>query len=447
MSVRAYQPIDLPRDARAFMQFRPEVAATIDRLTAEAEREHRWECSQDHLYNHKDPAFWAYWIHKTAHPIQRAMRDRGVEENLQTFKRTKFDLCPAGFKSERDWTFSAVGDLMCTRGLERSKNQLYAGIKDLVFGVDIAYANLESTLTPGRPAPLAFSTDESPTINLTLEQYETLISHDGRRFDVVQLANNHILDCGEEGVKETLCRLVDDGIAQVGVNETKEASARPRITEHQGLRIGWVAHTFSVNSQPFPTEKPWIVNLTPFHVVREPSTALIESQIRACRNAACDLVFVALHWGLEFECYPHPDQLIWAHRFADVGADLVLGHHPHVAQPVEIYRTADGRQVPILYSLGNLTPVFSHPATVLSLVARMRLASGLQNSSRRTLICELALTPIAIVSAQLAGGEVLQLRRASELVVDTPPGSMRDYAQHIALYADLALGRDWRRDH
>jgi poly-gamma-glutamate capsule biosynthesis protein CapA/YwtB (metallophosphatase superfamily) len=446
MSIEACHPIDLPRTAHQMMRFRPDVEDVINRVTAEALRENRWECSQDHLYDQRDPLFWAYWLYKTAHPTKCAMRGMGLEEYFQPYLRTTHNLRPAEFRSEREWTFSAVGDLMCTRGLENSKNQLYREVKELVFGADIAYANLESTLAPSRPEPLTLSTDESPLINVTAEQYDTLIAHGDRRFDIVQLANNHILDCGETGVRETLGRLEHDKIEHIGVNETEEASNRPRISEHQGLRIGWVAHTFSVNLKPFPKGKPWIVNVTPFHTVREPSTALIERQIGACRAAGCDLVFVGLHWGLEFECYPHPEQLIWAHRFAEAGADLILGHHPHVVQPVEIYRTADRRSVPILYSVGNLTPVFSHPATVLSLVARMRLARGLQSSARRTLICELELTPVAIVSTGSARSEVLQLRRLSTLIAESLQGAMHDYVLDIAAYADAAIGPTWRQD-
>lgn len=447
MRATMYSPVALPANARELMKFKPEVATEIDRLTAEAMRDGRWACSEDRLFDLKSPAFWAYWIHKTAHPITRAMRGAGIEERIEPFRRTRFELRPAGFECEREWSFSAVGDLMCTGGLEQSREHLYAGIDDLVFDADIAYANLESTLALGRPAPLTISTDETPMINLTRPQYETLVAHSGRRYDVVHLANNHILDCGEEGVRETLSQLKADGIAQVGVNESAEAASRPRITEHQGLQIGWVAHTFSVNFKPFPPGKAWLVNMTPFHVVRKPDTSIIEEQVRACRAAGCDLVFVSLHWGLEFEFYPHPDQLQWAYRFADAGADLIIGHHPHVAQPVEIYRTQHDplRQVPIIYSLGNLTPVFSHPATVMSLVAHIQLEKGHDQSGPRTLISALQLTPVALVSGKSNGCEVLQLRRVADLMTTAWQGD-KGYIDQIAAYSDLVVGHHWRTE-
>ncbi len=343
-----FQPVQLPRDGRSILKFRPDAQAEIDALTASAVKDRRWETSQDILFDLRSPAFWAYWVHKTAQPITRAMAGTSIEADLGRFRQTRFDLLPDAAGSGETWTMSAVGDLMCTAGLEDSRDRLYSEVEELVFDADICYANLESTLTNGAIVPLTLSAEESPMINVTPAQYETLVSHRGRRFDVLQLANNHILDCGLEGIETTLRKLRDDGIEQIGVNHSAEDVHVPRITGHRGLRIGWVAHTFSVNFKPFPPGEPWRVNMTPFHVVREPDTSVLEQQIRGCRQAGCDLVFVTLHWGLEFEFFPHPQQRTWARRFAECGADLVLGHHPHVIQPMEIYRTARGHEVPIL---------------------------------------------------------------------------------------------------
>jgi hypothetical protein len=436
----------LPGDPRSFVSFGGEFGATIERLTREAVDAGRWRAPEDTELNPKNPASLAYWLYKSWNPIVRGMPGRGVEEHLQPFRRTQFDLMPQGFVAEREHTMSVSGDLMCTRGLDGAKDRFYEDVADLIFGADIAYANLESTLTKGAIGPTTFTAEDTPKINLTPSQYETVVSHRGRRFDVVQLANNHILDCGEEGIRTTLARLESDGIAQVGVNATAEEAAKPRIVELHGLRIGWVAHTFSVNFKPFPEGKQWIVNMTPFHLVPDPDISTIESQIRACRVADCDLVFVALHWGLEFEFYPHPDQLKWAHRFADAGADAVIGHHPHVPQPVEIYRPAGdpARAVPILYSVGNLTTVVSHPANVVSLVARLRLSTGRLGSTRCTLITGLHLTPVALVSEGADEGSIVKLVPATTLLDQPHEHDMRRYVAEMASYADFVVGPGWR---
>jgi poly-gamma-glutamate synthesis protein (capsule biosynthesis protein) len=77
--------------------------------------------------------------------------------------------------------------------------------------------------------------------------------------------------------------------------------------------------------------------------------------VEAVRAAAAqaDAVVVSLHWGVEYETQPRTDDVELAHALADAGALVVLGHHPHVLQPVELYRRADGRTAVIAYSLGN----------------------------------------------------------------------------------------------
>lgn len=433
-------------DPRSFVNFGPDLGATIERLTADAVSAGRWQSPEDIELNPRNPLSLAYWLYKSWNPIVRAMPGSDVESTLEPFRRTRFDLTPRGFSTESERTLSVCGDLMCTKGLDGAKDRLYEAVSDLIFGADIAYANLESTLTSAEISPTTFTADETPKINLTRDQYAAVVSHRGRYFDVLQLANNHILDCGEEGVLTTLAQLKHDGIEQVGVNATASDAQQPRIVTLKGLRIGWVAHTFSVNFKPFPPDKPWIVNMTPMHLVPDADVSGIEAQVRACRQAGCDLVVVALHWGLEFELYPHPDQLRWARRFADAGADLIIGHHPHVPQPVEIYRPPSDpeRAVPILYSVGNLTSVVSHPSNVVSLVARLQLAKGRMGRSARTLITGLELTPVALMAERVDGVDSLRLFKASEVLRTNHEPAMDEYVAQMASYADVVVGRDWR---
>lgn len=446
-NLASLRPIGLPRDVRGLLQFPSDVAARIEALLEEARTTGRWSVPEDVPIELRSERFWAYWIAKTVHPIERAMPGSGVEEALAPFRRTRLDLLPPGFEVHRERTLSACGDLMCTRGLETARDCLYAEVADLVFSADIAYANLESTLTQGVVKPMAFSMEEAPSINVTLAQYQALVKHRGRSFDVLHLANNHILDCGEEGVRTTLAQLEADGIQQVGVNPTAEVAREPRIIESAGLRIGWVAHTFSVNFKPFPEGKPWIVNMTPFHLEDEPDTSAIEAQIAACRQVGCDLVVVALHWGLEFEFQPHPQQRLWAHRFAYAGADLVIGHHPHVVQGVEIVQVPGEpiRNVPILYSLGNLTPVLSHPAKVLSIVTRLRLSHGLWKGRERTVVANLELVPIVLLSDAEGRPVLKRLSKLAEVAASSALSlEMQAYMEELCHFADLVLGRDWR---
>jgi poly-gamma-glutamate capsule biosynthesis protein CapA/YwtB (metallophosphatase superfamily) len=444
----AFRPVDMPRDTRTLLNFQGDFGAAINRFLAEAD-DGRWDRSIDTVIDPKDPQAVAHWVYKSINPVMRPAQCDAldIEALFEPFRQTHFALLPEGFVAEREISLSASGDLMCTPGLDDAKDRLFLDVEELVFGADIAYANLESTLTTGEIAPTEFSEGSPPMINLTPEQYETLVSHRGRSFDVLHLANNHILDCGEEGIRTTLARLDQDGIAQVGVNRTAEDALHPQIIELAGLRIGWVAHTFSVNFKPFPADKPWIVNMTPFHLVPDPDIGPIERQIRACRNAGCDLVFAALHWGLEFELYPAPQQIDWAHRFAEAGADLVIGHHPHVAQPIEIYRPQrdPDTAVPILYSIGNLSTLLSHPAMVLSLVARIRIAQREYRGRAETRIAGLDLTPVLLVAENGPAADVVRLVPLEKLARSAGPGQMREYVDEVSRYADIVVGAGWRQ--
>jgi poly-gamma-glutamate capsule biosynthesis protein CapA/YwtB (metallophosphatase superfamily) len=446
-STEFLRPVSMPRDARPIMKFTGELADAIEQLLRDA-ADGRWDKPVDVKLDPRNPESLAHWLYKSMNPVIHGMcgPDIDVEALLKPYKQTRFDFLPSNFNVETEISMSASGDLMCTPGLDGAKDRLFHSVSELIFGADISYANLESTLTTGEVEATEFTADSTPKINLTPTQYETVVSHEGRQFDIVHLANNHILDCGEEGILTTLARLDQDGIAQVGVNRTADQAAQPRITELAGLRIGWVAHTFSVNFKPFPEDKPWIVNMTPFHLEPDPDIGPIEAQIKACRMAGCDLVVVALHWGLEFELYPHPQQVSWAHRFADAGADLVIGHHPHVPQPVEIYRpkSQPDRAVPILYSLGNLSTLMSHPAMALSLVARVVIAKGTVGSKEETRIASLELVPIALVAEEYDAGEITRLVPLKDLYECVSEEPMRGYVDEMARYADVVVGDGWR---
>ncbi len=182
----------------------------------------------------------------------------------------------------------------------------------------------------------------------------------------------------------------------------------------------------------------------------KPDLSLIEKQIKVCRNAGCDFVVLSLHWGLEFELYPHPDQLKWAHRFAECGADMIVGHHPHVIQHMEIYKPTNNpkRAVPILYSLGNLTPIKSHPATVASLVARLGLAKGKLDGKICTYVTQLILSPV--ITLQHGSGEnaslgIYELSNMLSGKRAKHTNQLNQYLKEVAEYVDLTIGTAWRK--
>lgn len=155
--------------------------------------------------------------------------------------------------------------------------------------------------------------------------------------NVMTLANNHLLDCGRAGVVETLEALARANIAALGAGINTEAAHVPVIREVGGLRIGLLGYYW--NSRCAARE-----NL-PGSAMDTPEA--LASDIGRLRGQV-DRVVVTFHWGIPYEREPLPEDRAKARFAIDCGADVVIGHHPHVIQPIEVHR---GR--PIIYSVGN----------------------------------------------------------------------------------------------
>ena len=325
-----------------------------------------------------------YWLYKAQFPVERAVRGSGLEALFDEQAKIHWEL-PAGFEVQAQLRMSAAGDLMDHTFLAESGGALYEAVADLVLGADVSMANLECVVYPKGTA--SFTMDftqgksEPPPLYYGRSAFHAAKGHEGRCYSFLSAASNHSLDCGEEGVHSTIRELRAAGIAFHGLNESEEDSNRATIFETRGFKLGLCSHTFGLNAKKPPEGKPWIVNRA--HLNGSPSAVdltRLERQVQHCRQAGVDFVVAQLHWGLEHEYYPRPVQLEMSHHLAEMGCDLIVGHHPHVVQPVEYYRPQrdKGRIVPIYYSLGNLINPFSHPAFRVGGVAQIDLVKGLR---------------------------------------------------------------------
>ncbi len=323
-----------------------------------------------------------YWLYKAQFPITRASKHSGLERLFEEQAAQPLTL-PANFVVEKVARLSAAGDLMDHPYLPRSSGHLYGEVAESLFDADLSLANLECVIYPEASAAFSIRSSgnqtESPALCYRQAAFDAVKGVDGKRFTFLSTANNHSLDWGEAGVTSTMRALCEEGIASNGMNESETSAAAPAILLRNGIRFGVIAHTFGLNAKKPPEAKPWIVNRTRLNEPLERvDMRQLESQLEACRDAGVDLVIVSLHWGMEHEYFPRPDQIDVAHHLAEAGVDLVIGHHPHVVQPVEHYRTKRDpeRVVPIYYSLGNLVNPFSHPAFRLGGLARIEVCQG-----------------------------------------------------------------------
>lgn len=246
---------------------------------------------------------------------------------------------------EKKVTIGAVGDIMLARKLNTYMTRYGYGHPVRNIGgdlsvSDITFGNLESPIgTTGSKMPgkgICFRADPSSIAALT-----------GGGFDVLSVANNHMLDYDEPAFAETLALLQANNIAAVGGGENLAAARRPVFITKNGLKIAFLAYTdmadlYFSSSYPrkFQAEED-IPGVAP--TVKE---MMLEDITKAKQQA--DLVVVSLHWGWEYNKRPTEAQRQLARELIDAGAGLILGHHPHVYQGVERY----GNGV-IAYSLGN----------------------------------------------------------------------------------------------
>lgn len=205
---------------------------------------------------------------------------------------------------------------------------------------DLAIGNLELTL-PGKPPYQGYPQFRSP------DALAPALRQAG--FDLLVTANNHSNDAGLEGVVNTITTLEENGFYQTGTfkNQEMRDAFYPLLIYKNGFRLAFLNYTYGTNN--IPTTKPSIVN--------EIKLDQIEADMAIARQLAPDAIIVILHWGLEYQLTESKAQRTLAQQLADWGADLLIGAHPHVVQPIRSLTTTlpDSSQkiVPVLYSLGN----------------------------------------------------------------------------------------------
>lgn len=238
--------------------------------------------------------------------------------------------------SPRTVRLAAAGDLLPACRLDgTSPRDLAAGLaplRDTLAGCDIVLGNLECTV-PGDGAIV-------PTEPRVIANPDAVRAVCSAGFNVVNLANNHAFDCLEGGFRN-LRRLLDEmGVAHFGAGDDLAQASAPAILDVRGVRLAFLGAA-DVRSGPFQQAAPNRPGVAPLELSR-----MIE-QVRAL-SGQTDHLIVFLHWGCERFLIPSPRQVEQAHALIEAGASMVLGHHPHVVQGMELHR---GR--PIVYSLGN----------------------------------------------------------------------------------------------
>ncbi len=240
-----------------------------------------------------------------------------------------------------DVTLSTVGDVLLDRGVakqirEHGTDYPFASVASLLKKADITFGNLECPLAKmGQKVPKPFSFKADP-------KFAPCLNSAG--FDILSLSNNHTLDCGRLGLQETMATLRGQNIKWCGAGDSRALAETPTILTVRGLRVGFIGFCEFVPEGVFLNDN-------------KPSIALTDdNRVRAALQKArksCDVLVASFHWGNEYQNRPSARQKQLARLAADAGADLILGHHPHVLQGVEILPAKNKRRCVVAYSLGN----------------------------------------------------------------------------------------------
>lgn len=175
--------------------------------------------------------------------------------------------------------------------------------------------------------------------------------------DVATFANNHCLDQHREGIVSTREYLKAADLLSAGSDVNEDAAWTPLVLEKNGIRIGVLAVSRWLNG--FNNKKdPALPHVPTVPYPIEPiigghSVEDFLATIKA-RSAEVDVLIVSIHWGVEYKFAPSPEDRVLAKQMLDAGAFAVIGHHPHVLQPVEFIEPSAGGKRLVVFSLGNL---------------------------------------------------------------------------------------------
>lgn len=250
-------------------------------------------------------------------------------------------------ETEPEITLVMVGDVLMHMRVTNSGKKsdgtynydhLFAPVKELISEADVALVNQE-VIMGGQD--LGYS--GYPRFNTAYEVGDALVA---AGFDVVLHATNHTVDKGKEGAVNCLNYWKENHpqIGIVGMYASQEERDTTYVYEKDGIRIAILNYTYGTNGLPVPEDMPYLVNLMKENLIKE--------DIKAAKEVA-DFVIICPHWGTEYVHKATKNQRNWAKFFMECGADLCIGTHPHVIEPVEWMENEEGDRMLVYYSLGN----------------------------------------------------------------------------------------------
>ncbi|MFZ0455544.1 MAG: CapA family protein [Ignavibacteriaceae bacterium] len=294
-------------------------------------------------------------------------------------------------------TISAVGDLMCHSlqydyaELENGKydfNPSFKFVKKYFESSDFVFGNLE-TVTAGRSR--GYST--YPLFN-SPDEYITALKKAG--FNLLTTANNHALDKGKRGVIRTIEQLQKNNISYTGTFKSGRDRDSIRIFNIKGINIAFLAYTYGTNGISVPENSPYLINLI--------DTSLIYKDIKHARKNGAEIVLVYFHFGYQYSRKPNDFQKQIVNEAINDGADIIIGGHPHVLQPVKYFKTRGSMLDSgfAAYSMGNFFSNQRDRYTDAGMILNITISKNTFNDS--IYISNISYTPTWVYRGEVNAG-------------------------------------------
>lgn len=266
---------------------------------------------------------------------------------------------------------AVIGDIMChgpnyqdaydSSSGSYDFTHFFTQIKSYISDADIAIGNLETTFAGGNKAYSGY-----PTFNSPPELAEAVKD---MGVDVLTTSNNHSMDTGYNGLINTIEKLDELGFAHTGTFKSQEDKDSILIKDVNGIKIAFLSYTYGTNGIPVPKGKEYCINLIDKELMKE--------QLQRAKDLNPDLICVSMHWGIEYRTKPNTEQEGLADFLFENGADIILGSHPHVLEPMEKRTitledgtTKDGF---LIYSLGNFCSAQKDKYTKDSIILNLQI--------------------------------------------------------------------------
>ncbi|KYG58316.1 capsular biosynthesis protein [Planococcus maritimus] len=301
-------------------------------------------------------------------------------------------------------SLSAIGDVLihelvyedAKTGAAYNFNSMFEPIQPFLETADVTIANSESIIGG---SDIGVST--YPSFNSPFELGDAMKA---AGIDAVSMANNHTLDRGVKAIENAVTYWRDIGVVSSGAYLSAQQRADIPVLERNGITLSFLSYTYGTNGIPTPARQPYLVNRIDREVIRE--------DLAAARKKS-DVTVLSLHFGNEYETMPTQEQLELARFAADNGADIILGHHPHVLQPPAWIDTADGRRSFVFYSLGNFLSGQKGVERRIGGIAHLEIEKRITADGSNISLTNPAFTPTFVQHQRYEDYEVLLLKDIS----------------------------------